>query len=414
MTKKSTLFIFAAIAALFLVSACNNCAQDAKNSPFPDLDQWAREMVANRTNQIGYPVNQDNALKEFYKWFVANDLEMVAMNNVGNPFGEESPLMSTHKYEVEALEFFRPLFGFDEDNFWGMMSSGGTDGNNHGIYFGVNYLRNATGKMPIMYVSDEAHYSNMRLAHLQNLDMRLIKSDSMGRMIPAELEKALDPTRPCLIVYAMGSTFKGAIDDQKALNEILDKYPQMPVYRHVDAALFGGYLPFTQYRYMVDSKELRYNSIAISGHKFFGMDEPTGLFLTTLDVYEHQSDFNIPYLNQEMNMISCSRSALSPLKMWWLIKTVGYDVWHVQAEAMIENTAYLKAELDKIGWPCWVNEYSNTIFMKRPAKEIIKKYYLACSHDDQFGGDLAHIVVMQHVTKEKIDALVADIKASAE
>jgi hypothetical protein len=29
--------------------------------------------------------------------------------------------------------------------------------------------------------------------------------------------------------------------------------------------------------------------------------------------------------------------------------------------------------------------------------------------DDRFGGDLAHVVVMQHVTKEKIDMFIADL-----
>ena len=38
-----------------------------------------------------------------------------------------------------------------------------------------------------MYVSDEAHYSNMRLCDLQNLEVRLIKSNAMGRMILEEL-----------------------------------------------------------------------------------------------------------------------------------------------------------------------------------------------------------------------------------
>lgn len=49
------------------------------------------------------------------------------------------------------------------------------------------------------------------------------------------------------------------------------------------------------------------NSIAISGHKFFGMDEPAGLFLTTMEVKENQNPFNITYLNGSMPMINCSR-----------------------------------------------------------------------------------------------------------
>ena len=126
----------------------------------------------------------------------------------------------------------------------------------------------------------------MRLCNLQNLEVRLIKSDAMGRMIPEELEKALVTDRPALMVYAMGTTFKGGIDDQDALNAVLAKHPDIEVYRHVDAALFGGFLPYTKYRDAVNRNVHPFDSIAISGHKFFGMDEPAGLFLTTMESRE--------------------------------------------------------------------------------------------------------------------------------
>lgn len=412
MTHKSLLFSSLAILAGIFAVSCADKGTISSKSGFDELDKWANETVARKYNEIGYPVNQNIELKEFYEWYIANGLENAGLNNVGDPFSDgESPLLSSHKFEREVMEFFAPLYGFKKDDMWGMVSFSGTDGNNNGIYFGVNYLRNKTGKEPILYVSDEAHYSNMRLAHLQNIEMRLIKSDDMGRMIPEELEKALNPSRPCLIVYAMGSTFKGAVDDQKTLNAILAKYPDMLVYRHVDAALFGGYLPFTQYRDMVDHSTLGYQSIAVSGHKFFGMDEPAGILLTTREVYDNQTHFNISYLNENMKMINCSRSATSVLKFWWLINRVGEERWKTQAAEILENTAYLKKGFDSIGWPCWVNEYSNTIFFKRPSQALVSKYFLAGSSDERFGGDLCHIVVMQHVTKERIDTFIKELAA---
>ena len=48
--------------------------------------------------------------------------------------------------------------------------------------------------------------------------------------------------------------------------------------------------------------------------------------------------------------------------------------------------------------------------LRRPSPEIVKKYNLAQGHDDRFGGDLAHIVVMQHVTKDKIDIFINELK----
>ena len=378
----------------------------AQSSGFQQLDDWVKIWKTGQQTYFGYPVNQQSPLHDFYEWYLDTGMESVNLNNAGDPMTDKPWSMSSQAFEREVIEFFTPLYGFSQDDVWGIVTHSGTDGNNHGIYFGTKYLKNKTRQEPVVYVSDEAHYSNMRLADLQNLEMRLIKSDAMGRMIPEELEKALDTSRPVLIVYAMGSTFKGAIDDMTTLNAVLDRHPEIPaVYRHVDAALFGGYLPFTEHRWMVNHEVMRFESIAISGHKFFGIDSPSGLFLCTREVYDNQADFNVTYLNSNMRMINCSRDAVQPLKFWWLIHKVGTDGWTRQAAAMMDCTAYLKKQLDAIGWPAWQNEYSNTVFFKRPSDDIVGIYNLAKGYDEKFGGKLAHVVVMQHVTKEKMGHL---------
>ena len=385
-------------------------AQVVVPSGFEQLDRWASECLAERSMTLGYPGNNDIRLEEFYRWYTGNNLESMIINNAGDPFEEGDHTLSSLDFEREVIRYFAPKYGFDGNDLWGIVTMSGTDGNNHGIYFGVNYLKRKTGKMPVVYVSDEAHYSNYRLCDLQHLEVRFVKSDSMGRMVPDSLEKVLDPTRPCLIVYAMGSTFKGAIDDQKALDDVLARHEGMAVYRHVDAALFGGYLPFTEYKDLVDRRKTGFDSISVSGHKFFGIDSPCGLFITTRDVYDNQSTYDISYLNANMRMINCSRSGIEPLKFWWLMKTVGDEGWTEQAARIFENTRYLKSELKRIGWPYWNNEYSNTVIFRRPSAKVVRKYNLACGEDAAFGGKLSHVVVMQHVTKDSIDRLIADLR----
>ena len=76
----------------------------------------------------------------------------------------------------------------------------------------------------------------------------------------------------------------------------------------------------------------------------------------------------------------------------------------------MENTAYLVSEFTRIGWTCWNNKYSNTVFFKRPDDEIVSKYNLANSYDERFGGNLSHVVVMQHVKKEVIDKFIAELE----
>ena len=285
------------------------------------LDAFAAEMVTRKLQEFGYPVNQKSPLVSFYKWFAGSGLNLAMVNNAGDPFDENcSHALNSLIYEREVIEYLGPLYGFEKDNLWGIVTFSGTDGNNHGIYFGSKYLERKTKQKPVIYVSDSAHYSSRRLADLQNLDLVLIPSDVHGCMIPEAFEKSLIPDRPALVVYAMGTTFKGGIDDFTALDSILDRHPSITVYRHIDAALFGGYLPYTRFKDTADRRIHPFDSIAVSGHKFFGMDEPAGFFMTTREILKNQNPYEVTYLNGSMPMISCSRSAITPLKFWWIFQ----------------------------------------------------------------------------------------------
>ena len=160
----------------------------AQTSGFPKLDEWVETWKAGQQTFFGYPVNQQSEMRDFYEWYLGAGMEVINLNNAGDPMTDQPWNMSSQAFEREVIEYFAPYYGFKLDDVWGIVTHSGTDGNNHGIYFGANYLKNKTHMEPIVYVSDEAHYSNMRLAHLQNLAMKLIKSDAMGRMIPEELE----------------------------------------------------------------------------------------------------------------------------------------------------------------------------------------------------------------------------------
>lgn len=403
---------------LFAFTVCP-CLAETAEAYDADADELLNGVVARAQNihndQIGYPVNEDVRLDGFYEWYTENGIDHAMLNNAGDPNDESTSNHGALEIEREVIRFFAPYYGFDVEDVWGLVSASGTDGNNHGIYFGRHYLASQSDIEPILYVSTESHYSNMRLAELQQMEVRLIPTDEMGRMIPEEFRAALDPERPALVVFSMGTTFKGGIDDQIAIDDIIDEVNPPAVYRHVDAALFGGYLPFSEYAEFVDRRVCEFDSIAVSGHKYFGIDEPCGLFLTTRKVLADQDPYEISYLNASMPMINCSRSALNPLKFYWIVKTTGEDGFRAQTQAMLDNTAYLKEKLDEIGWPAWVScEQSNTVFFQRPGDEIMAKYYLAPDYDERFGGDLAHIVVMQSVTREVIDSVIADMTAEQE
>ena len=396
------------ISALLVLTTCLSAY--AGEIDMNRMNAFAKKMIEGKKQAIGYPINQNVELQEFYRWFADSGLANVAMNNVGNPRKVGIISLNTHQFENEVIDFFAPLYGFSKDDFWGIVTMSGTDGNNHGVYFGVKYLLSKSKLKPVLYVSEEAHYSIKKLGDLQNLDMRLIKADVKGQMDIKEFEKALDPKRPALVVIAMGTTFKGGIDDQAAIDKVLKKKKPVAVYRHLDAALFGGYLPFSDHADLVNRTKHHFDSVAVSGHKFFGFDEPLGLFITTNDVLSRQNPFKVSYLNDAVPTITCSRSGLGPLKFWWKVQKTGIEGYRQQAAYILKNAAYLKQSFDEIKYPAWRNDFSNTVFFKRPSQWVMDKWDLAPDEDPRLGGKLAHDIVMQHEGKETIDLFMADIK----
>ena len=103
------------------------------------LNGWADECHTDFPNAFGYPANYNINLTEFYRWYLENGLGTKLINNAGDPF-EAPNNLSTLSFEREVIEYFAPRYGFSTSDLWGMVTMSGTDGNNHGIYFGVNYL----------------------------------------------------------------------------------------------------------------------------------------------------------------------------------------------------------------------------------------------------------------------------------
>lgn len=359
-------------------------------------------------HSIGYPVCQQPNVSGFGEWYAKTGLCDMHVNNCGNPFDDEQFLLNTTAIEKEVIETFAPLYGIPKGEEWGFVTNSGTDGNMHGIYFGAKILQKKTGMLPIVYISKEAHYSSSRICDVQNLETRMIDFDKNGSMDLECFKKNLVKDRPALVVCALGSTFMGATDDIRAIKEILVE-SKCEHYVHVDAALFGGYLPFTKYKDLVSMEKQGYDSIAISGHKFFGVDEPCGLFLATKPVIESQTGAKVEYLHNDMPLISCSRSGLAPLKFFWIIKYLGFDQLEKEANLMLKHTEYFQKRLDEIGYPAWHMKYSNTIFFKRPPQWICEKYSLANGFLKDYGGELSHVVVMQHVGENIIDEFIEDL-----
>ncbi len=379
------------------------------------LEALAQDLLLRKNNQLGYPFNQDCGLSSFHKWLADTKLGDLSIINVGDPYKKEWHMLNTDEFERYCIDFIADACGF-HGRHWGVLSNGGTDGNMHGIYFARKALKAKSPIAPILYVSRQAHYSLQKIGDVQNIETRIIDSLPMGAMDAGDLYKKIDPSRPALVAIAIGGTFKGAIDNQSEISEAIEKAGPIAVYKHLDAALFGGYLPFLndpKANSILDASKAGFDSVAISGHKFLSMNEPIGIFICRRSVLDCVNENPVEYLNGTIPTLNCSRSGLDALKLYWRISALGVKGIRSEAERSLSMAQLLLDTLKAKGVPAWKNQYSNTVFFRRPSEEIVNKYALACCHDDEFG-QLAHIVAMQYFTPEIIEGVASDISASME
>lgn len=419
------------LGALALSTGCPSptvlCAAYGVEVPSDVLQQKAR-LKGLKDRLLGYPINMNTPSDGFFAWraeLLKSGINSFAYNNVGNPFNASPIPYNTHDFECEIIREFGKLFRFPARDTWGFLSNSGTDSNMHGMYMGRTILKGRTGLLPKAYFTREAHYSVQILRDLLGLETVVVETLPDGSMDPDDLAgKLADNTDvPALIVATIGTTFKGAIDN---IDRIQEKLTGVASYLHVDAALFGGYLPFTphadevSYQSVTSPNVGRYDSIAVSCHKFFGFASPAGLFVTKQSLYREFNDLfsrihNPEYIHHVPGTITCSRDAVKPAEFHYFTTPQAVARQAEDAELMLKNTAWLMNQL-QADFPQYratrSNALSNTIYFRNPGEEIVRKYSLATMHVDVDGEseDFAHVIVMPHVSRSVLTEFLTDLE----
>ena len=375
---------------------------------------------------LGYPLNMNTPPEEFFAW--RKELKQVGIgdfgfNNVGNPYTQSSIEFNCHDFERDIIARFSKIHGFPSGDTWGFLSHSGTDSNMHGMYMGRKILEEETHENAICYFTKEAHYSIQILSDLLGMKRIFVKTLSDAGIDTTDLKDKLmqHPNNPALVVATVGTTFKGAIDSIDAIQKVLSGTRS---YLHVDAALFGGYLPHTLGKGEIllqsgNPRNYRYDSIAISCHKFFGFPSPAGLFITTQTNFNkfheaYSKVHNPEYIGHVPGTITCSRDAVKPAEFYFFSESKAISRQAKDARLVLENTDFLYNEM-KLHFedlmPTRSNHLSNTIYFKNPGKQIVKKYSLATMHlnIDESNEDFAHVVVMPHATKKVLSEFLDDL-----
>ncbi|WP_431166785.1 pyridoxal phosphate-dependent decarboxylase family protein [Tenacibaculum halocynthiae] len=186
-----------------------------------------------------------------------------------------------------------------------------------------------------VYTSKESHYSNSKNVSFTGIgrnNIRYIKADSKGRMIPELLEEQIikDINKgfiPTYVNATAGTTVLGAFDPIDDIANITEKYK---MWLHVDGAYCGSVIFSEKYKHLLKGVE-RSNSFSYNAHKMLGTPLTCSIILVNdkrqlYDSFSNDADYLYQTDGDDFNLgktsFQCGRRN-DALKFWTLWKSVG-------------------------------------------------------------------------------------------
>lgn len=360
-----------------------------------DTLQQMLDYIANKTKYfLGYPVSKDFDFTELLPFL------QYPVNNLGDPFVDSTYAVDTREMEKEVVAFFAELFRAPQDDWWGYVTNGGSEGNLYGLYLARELFPKA-----MVYYSESTHYSVHKNIHLLNMPSIVIRAQANGKMDYEDLRNTIQMNRhmPVIILANIGTTMTEARDDVSKIKAILKDLAVKQHYIHADGALSGSYCAFLDPRPAFDFED-GVDSIAVSGHKFFGSPMPCGVVVARKS-YRDRIARSIAYIGSVDTTITGSRNGHSPLFLWYTIKTLGVEGLKARAMHSLQVAAYTEAKLKAHQIQAWRNTNAITVVLPAVANAVKEKWQLASE------AGFTHIICMPNVTAQQIDELIADIIA---
>ncbi|GHA48996.1 histidine decarboxylase [Streptomyces spiroverticillatus] len=366
----------------------SNCGSDRDVALLKDL---AAQILGERDHMVGFPVNLD------FDYRPLADFLQVHGNNVGGPGTDSEYHLHSKVFERAVVSFFARLAG--DDDAFGYVTSGGTEGNLYGCYLGRERFPEA-----VLYASETTHYSMPKIARLLGMDYVAVETGPDRAMDLAALRRhhSSRKGRPAVVVATIGTTTGGAEDDLAGIRGALADAGTDQVHLHSDAA-FGGLIAALAPEPRPWAFESGADSVAISGHKMLGAPFPCGIALARPEHVDAIRREGIA-VGSDDDTITGSRDAFTPLLLWYELRRLGRTGLQRRVAHCLATAEYAEQRLREEGLHPQRAPGSNTVLFETPAADICARWNLLTV------GDQAHLIAMPHVTGEHIDRLCADLR----
>ena len=304
----------------------------------------------------------------------------------------------------------------------GYVASGGTEANLQAIWIYRNYFMKKHGANRdeiCILCSDDSHYSVDKGANVFVLDIykvpviddsREITLDSVTQTVQ---EAKKNGKKYFIVVSNMMTTMFGSVDGVDHYAEaLIDLACEFKI--HIDGAFGGFYYPFSEEQSMLTFQNANITSFTLDAHKMAQAPYGTGIFLIRKGYMEYTNTEQASYVEGEDYTLIGSRSGANAIAVWMILMKHGPFGWQEKIFVLQKRATWMCDQLSKLKIDFYRHQASNiiTIRSKHIDEQIAHEYGLVPdNHNDP---KWYKIVVMDHVTIEKLIPLIEEIKYGIE
>ncbi|NEN22684.1 aspartate aminotransferase family protein [Cryomorpha ignava] len=327
----------------------------------------------------------------------------------------------THVIEREVIEMCAVDILKGEPNQQdGYIASGGTESNMQAVWIFRNYFMQKHGakrEEVAILCSEDSHYSFDKAANILAVGIQKIKVDTDTRKISEETvleaikEAQAKEFKYFIVIGNMMTTMFGSVDNIDTYISAFEK-TGLPHKIHIDGAYGGFYYPFTENTGRLTFENEHITSFTLDAHKMAQAPYGTGIFLIRKDYIQYANTSSASYVEGEDFTMIGSRSGANAIAVWMILMKNGPFGWQEKVYILQKRTRWMCKELKALGIEFYSHPQSNIITIKSGSlsAEIATEFGLV--PDNHRNPKWFKIVIMDHVTIEKLMPLISRIKES--
>lgn len=338
----------------------------------------------------------------------------IGCHTLGN---SESFFAGTQALEKEVIEICAKDILKGEGEFDGYIASGGTEANMQACWVYRNYFAEEKGFLPqeiCILCSADNHYSMDKAANVLGIKVQKVAVDNEERSISSEainlaVEKQQEQgVKAFIIVANMMTTMFGSVDDPAIYSDYFDQN-EIPYFLHIDGAYGGFYFPFSNKEHNLDFRNSKVSSVTLDAHKMAQAPYGTGIFIIRKGLMPYANTKEASYVEGEDYTLIGSRSGANAIAVWIILAKYGPFGWMEKIFILQKRTAWICEQLDELNVGYYRNPFSNIITIKSQfiSADVAEKFGLV--PDNHKDPKWYKIVVMDHVTIEKLEPLIKNI-----